>query len=60
MQNTYLFSLQIEMPLANALNSKGYMDTILFLTIGRSEYLQHVSLGKLATDFIRIFESRKE
>jgi hypothetical protein len=33
MQKTYLFSVQIGMPLANALNSVGYMDTVRFLTI---------------------------
>ncbi len=60
MQKTYLFSLQIGMLLANALNSIGYTDTILLLTIGKSDIYRHKSLGKLATDFIRIFESRKE
>jgi hypothetical protein len=28
-----------------------YMDTILFLTIGKSDINQHKSLGKSATDF---------
>jgi hypothetical protein len=39
MQNTYLFSLQIGMPQANALNSIGYTDTVPFLTIGKLDYL---------------------
>jgi hypothetical protein len=39
------------MPLANALKSVGYMDTVLFLTIGKSDIYQHKSLGKLALDF---------
>jgi hypothetical protein len=39
------------MPLANALNSIGYTDTILFLTIGKSDIYQHKSLGESATDF---------
>jgi hypothetical protein len=39
------------MPLANALNSLGYMDTVLFLTIGKPDIYQHKSLGKSATDF---------
>ncbi len=33
MQNTCLFSMQIGMLQANAQNSIGYMDTVLFLTI---------------------------
>jgi hypothetical protein len=37
MQKTYLFSLQIGMPQANALNSIGYTDTVLFLTIGKPD-----------------------
>jgi hypothetical protein len=51
MQKTYLFSLQIEMPQANALNSIGYTDTVLFLTIGKPDIYQLKSLGKLATVF---------
>jgi hypothetical protein len=39
------------MPPANAQNSIGYTDTILFLTIGKSDIYQHKSLGKSATDF---------
>jgi hypothetical protein len=37
MQKTYLFSLQIGMPQANALNSIGYTDTVPFLTIGKPD-----------------------
>jgi hypothetical protein len=51
MQKTYLFSMQIVMPQANALKSKRYMDTVLFLTIGKPDIYQHKSLGKSATDF---------
>jgi hypothetical protein len=51
MQKTYLFSVQIEMPLENALKSVGYMDTVLFLTIGKSDIYHQRSLGKSATDF---------
>ncbi len=47
---TYLFSVQIEMLLVNALKSVGYTDTVLFLTIGKSNTCQHKSLGKSATD----------
>jgi hypothetical protein len=45
MQKTYLFSLQIGMPQANALNSIGNKDTVLFLTIGKSDIYQLKSLG---------------
>ncbi len=41
MQKTYLFSMQIGMPQANALKSIGYTDTILFLTIGKPDIYQH-------------------
>jgi hypothetical protein len=41
--------MQIEIPQANALKSIGYMDTILFLTIGKPD--QHKSLGNLETVF---------
>jgi hypothetical protein len=51
MQKIYLFSQQIGMPLVNAVNFIGYMDIILFLTIGKSDIYQHKSLGKSATDF---------
>jgi hypothetical protein len=51
MQKTYLFSMQIRMPQANALKSIGYMDTILFLTIGKPDIYQHKSVGKSVTDF---------
>ncbi len=49
MQKNYIFSMQIGMPQANALKSIGYMDTVLFLTIGKPDIYQHKSLGKLAT-----------
>ncbi len=39
------------MPLANALNSIGYRDTILFLSIGKSDIYQNKSLGKSAIEF---------
>ncbi len=45
-----LFYLQIG-TLANALNSIGYMDTILFLTIDKSDLYQHKSYDKSATNF---------
>jgi hypothetical protein len=51
MQKTYLFSMQIGMPQANALTSIGYTDTVLFLTIGKPDIYQHKSVGKSATDF---------
>jgi hypothetical protein len=51
MQKTYLFSMKIGMPQANALQSIGYMDTILFLTIGKPDIYQHKSVGKSATVF---------
>ncbi len=35
MQKTCLFSVQIGMPLANALNSIGYTDTEQFQNIGK-------------------------
>jgi hypothetical protein len=54
MQKTYLFSLQIGMPQANALISKRYMDTVLFLTIGKPDIYQLKSLGKSATVFFRV------
>jgi hypothetical protein len=41
MRKTYLFSMQIGMPQANALRSIGYMDTVLFLTIGKPDIYQH-------------------
>ncbi len=50
MQKTYLFSVQIRMPQANAL-SKGYTDTVLFVTIGKPDICQHKSLGKSTTIF---------
>jgi hypothetical protein len=51
MQKTYLFSLQIGMPQANALNYTGYMDTVLLLTIGKPDIYQLKSSGKSATVF---------
>ncbi len=51
MRKTYLFSMQIGMPQANALKSIGYTDTILFLTISKPDIYQHKSLGKSATFF---------
>jgi hypothetical protein len=50
-QKTDLFSLQIGMPQANALDSIGYTDTVLFLTIGKPDIYQLKSLGKSATVF---------
>ncbi len=51
MQKTYLFSVQIGIPLSNALNSTGYTDMVLFLTISKPDIYQHKSLGKSAVDF---------
>jgi hypothetical protein len=51
MQKTCLFSLQIRMPQANALNFIGYMDTVLFLTIGKPDIYHQRSLGKSAPVF---------
>jgi hypothetical protein len=51
MQKTYLFSMQIGMPLANALKSLGYTNTVLFLTISKPDISQHKSSGKSATVF---------
>jgi hypothetical protein len=51
MQNTYLFPVQLGMPLANALNSIGHPDTVMFQTIGKPDIYQHKSLRKSATDF---------
>jgi hypothetical protein len=45
MKKTYLFSVQIRQPLANALNSIEYTDTVLFPTIGKPDIYQHKSLG---------------
>ncbi len=39
------------MLLANALKSIEYKDTLLCLTIGKSDIYQHKRLGKSATDF---------
>jgi hypothetical protein len=46
-----IISLQIGMPQANALYFIGYMDIVLFLTIGEPEIYQLKSLGKSATFF---------
>ncbi len=54
MQKTYLFSLQIGMPQANALNSIGYTDTVPFLTTGKPDIYQLKSLGKSATVFLSV------
>jgi hypothetical protein len=54
MRKNYLFSMQIGMPQANALKSIGYMDTVLFLTIGKPDIYQHKSVGKSATFFTRM------
>jgi hypothetical protein len=51
MQKTYLFSPQIGMLQANALNSVGHTDIVLFLTIGKPDIYQLKSLGKSATFF---------
>jgi hypothetical protein len=56
MQKTYLFSLQIGMPQANALNSIGYTDTVTFLTIGKPHIYQLKSLGKSATVFYPCYQ----
>jgi hypothetical protein len=39
------------MLLANALKSIGYMDTVLFLTIGKPDIYQHKGTHQPATDF---------
>jgi hypothetical protein len=54
MQKSYLFSMQIRMPQANALISIGYTDTILFLTIGKPDIYQHKSLVSRQQFFIRV------
>jgi hypothetical protein len=51
MQKTYIFSMQIGMPQANAFNSIGYTVTVLFLTTANLDIYQHKSLGKSATVF---------
>ncbi len=42
------------MPQANPLNSIGYTDTVLFLTIGKPDIYQLKSLGKPATVFLSV------
>ncbi len=39
------------MPLTNALRSIEYTDTVLFLTIGKSDIYRYKSLDKSATNF---------
>jgi hypothetical protein len=56
MQKTYLFSLQIGMPQANPLNSIGYMDTVLFPTIGKPDIYQLKGLGKSTTVFYPCYQ----
>jgi hypothetical protein len=46
MQENYRFSLQIEKPQANAVNSIGYMETVMFLTVGKPNIYQLKSSGK--------------
>jgi hypothetical protein len=43
--------MQIGMPQANELKFIGYTDTVLFLTIGKSDIYQQKSLGKSTTVF---------
>ncbi len=43
--------MQIGMPQVNALKSIGYMETVLFLTIGKPDIYQHKSLDQSATVF---------
>ncbi len=54
MQKTDLFPLQIGMPQANPLNSKGYTDSVSFLTIGKPDIYLLKSLGGSATVFIPV------
>jgi hypothetical protein len=42
------------MPFASVIKSVGYTDTVLFITISKSDIHQHKSLGKSARDFIRV------
>ncbi len=50
MPKTFIFSMQIGMLQANALNLEN-TDTVLFLTIGKLDIYQHKSLVKSATVF---------
>jgi hypothetical protein len=45
-QKTYLFLVQIEMPLQMHLKSVGYTDTLLFPTIGNAVNVQSPDIGK--------------
>jgi hypothetical protein len=54
MQKTDLYPLQIGMRLQMNLKSVGYMDTVLFLTIGNctvAGYLSQKRLGKSVANF---------
>jgi hypothetical protein len=58
MQKTYLFSVQIEMPLANLLKSVGNTDTFLLLVSRISITIKvKVSWQQI---FIQVSENRKE
>jgi hypothetical protein len=46
MQKTYLFPLQIGMPLQMHLKSKGYTDKVHFPTIGNAVNEQLLDIGK--------------
>ncbi len=46
MQKTYLFPLQIGMPLANASKAVGYTDAVLFPTTGNAVNVQSPVIGK--------------
>jgi hypothetical protein len=46
--------------LANALNSTGYMDTVLVLTIGKTNIYQQKILGKPAIDFYPSIQKPEE
>ncbi len=41
----------------NAIKSIGYMDTVLFWTIGKSDIYQHKSLGTQQQIFIRVWKA---
>jgi hypothetical protein len=51
MQKTYLFSMQIGMPQANALKSIGYTDTDCFLLLVSRISISIKKIGKSATVF---------
>jgi hypothetical protein len=59
MQKTCLFSVQIVMPLTNALKSIGYTHIVMFLTVGKSDIYQHkryVSQQQILIPNIRMWE----